>query len=120
MRFLIFVLSIILVSFFAQLYLSWWSIALIAALAGVWSGYSPIRSFSMGFLAIFLLWAGYAFWLDMGNESILSEKLKELFGGVPGALLILITGVIGGLVGGLGALTGSLWTKLFAFRSSKL
>ena len=49
-----------------------------------------------------------ALWIDVKNESILSHKIAQLFplGGSSG-LLIMVTSIIGGLVGGFAALAGA-------------
>jgi hypothetical protein len=66
------------------------------------------KAFLSGFLGIFLLWAGLAWWIDMKNEGILSKKIAELLPlGGSSLLLILVTAFIGALVGGFGAMTGS-------------
>lgn len=65
-------------------------------------------SFLSGLLGIFLLWAIVAFWIDIKNNSILSHKISELFRlGGSSILLIVVTALIGGLVGGFAAMAGS-------------
>jgi hypothetical protein len=68
----------------------------------------PLASFLTGFLAVFLLYTIYAWWLDQANEAILSQRIGALFSGLSGMGLALISGVTGGLLGGFSALTGRL------------
>jgi len=67
-----------------------------------------------GFLSLFLLWAGLAYWLSRENGQILAHKMSILIlqKDNPG-LLVLITGAIGGVVGAFAALSGGLLRSLF-------
>jgi len=112
MKFIIAILLTALLSFAIGFYMSWWSIALAAFLVAALIRQNPGRAWLSGFLGIFLLWAGLAWWIDIKNQSILSQKVAYLFpldGSV--MLLILITALIGALVAGFAALTGSYIRK---------
>ncbi len=106
-----FVLSVILtavVSFVAGLFLPWWSIAIVAFLVALLIRQSLGKSFLSGFIGIFLLWGIVAFWIDVKNGSILSQKIGQLFPlGGSSILLILITAFVGGLVGSFAAMAGA-------------
>jgi len=66
------------------------------------------RAFLSGFVGIFILWAFLAWWIDMKNQGILSKKMAELFHlGTSSILIILVTALIGALVGGFAAMGGS-------------
>lgn len=108
MRFLLSVLLIIVFAFIAGLYLPWWSMALISFVVLLILPQGVGISFLAGFLSIFLLWAGLALIIDIRNESILSQKIAALFSlGEASFLLIFITGLLGGLVAGFAAMSGS-------------
>ncbi len=108
MRFLLSLLLIILLAFIAGIYLPWWSIAIIAFAVALLIPQSIGKSFLAGFIGIFLLWLLLAFWIDSKNESILSQKIAQLFSlGNSSISLILITAAIGALVGGFAAMSGS-------------
>ena len=65
-------------------------------------------AFAAAFLAMLLLWSGLAWWINVNNENILSLKIAELLGiGNNTFLLVLITGLLGGLIAGLAAMSGS-------------
>ena len=68
----------------------------------------PLASFLAGFAALFLLWGGLSFWISSANENILAHRVSLLIlkNDSP-FLLILITALIGALVAGFAALTGS-------------
>ena len=111
-----FFLSIIFVAVaaaIAQMFAPWWVIAIVAFVIGYLIEQKSYISFVSGFLGIFLLWVFYAFMISAANNDILAKKVAELLpfkGHV--LLLLLATGVIGGLVGGFGSLTGRLTASL--------
>jgi hypothetical protein len=96
-----------LLRFVAGLYLPWWGISVAAFIAGLVIPQKPFLSFLSAFLGVFLLWELLSWWIDNKNNSILSQKISQLMqlGGSTG-LLILITSLVGALVGGFAALTG--------------
>ena len=108
MKFLASTLLIALLSLLTGLYLPWWVFALAAFLISILIPQRPGLAFLSGFLAIFLLWGLMAWGLDKANNSILSSKIALILplGGSP-YLLILVTALVGALVGGGAALTGS-------------
>ncbi len=103
-----FVVVLILSAIFGN-FLSWWIIAPIAFGAGYFYEKKAIRSFIVSFLALFLLWGALAFWMDFQNDSLLSNRISNMILSSNGSfIMILITALIGGLVSGLGGLSGSL------------
>lgn len=68
---------------------------------------TPLPAFIAGFLGIFLLWIVLAGWTNYSNAEILSSRVAQLMGVGSPMLLILVTGIVGGLVGGFAGLTGS-------------
>ena len=112
---LISILLIVAIGFPLQILLPWWTIALLAAVVGFLIKFdNSVWSFIAGFLAVLLLWSGYAAYLDMGNAHILSQKMGNLFGNISSGGVIALTGIIGGVVGGFFAMTGTLGRKLIA------
>jgi hypothetical protein len=108
MKFIISLLLIGILSFAAGLYTAWWCIALVAFVVAICIHQQPGKAFLSGFLALFLLWGGLSWWIDVKNESVLSHRVAELIGlGHSSFLLILVTALIGAIVAGLGALSGS-------------
>jgi hypothetical protein len=86
----------------------WWGFAITSLLVAVLVHQKAGKAFLAGFLGIFLLWAGLAWWIDMKNNGILSHKIAQI---LPlsgnSLLLIIVTGVLGGLVAGFAAMSGS-------------
>lgn len=111
-KFLVTLLLIALLSFTCGLYLPWWTIGPVAFIVSLLIPQKPLPSFLAGFLALFLLWGGLALQKDLPNESILSAKVASILplGGSVTALL-LVTALIGALVGGGGALTAAFLQK---------
>lgn len=92
--------------------LPWWSFAVTSLIVSIAIHQKPGKAFLAGFLGLFLLWAGLAFLKDTANDHILSAKVAQLlFKTSSSFVLILITGIIGGLVSGLAALSGSFLRK---------
>jgi hypothetical protein len=108
-RFITIVILTALLSFITGLYSpAWWSFALVAFIVAICLPQTPLQAFASGFLALFLLWAGLAWWIDVNNDSILSSRISQLLGvGNHPFLLVLITGFISGLIAGLAAVSAS-------------
>ena len=107
-KFLVSCTLMMLLSFAACLYLPWWSIALVALLVSILIPQKPGTSFASGFLALFVLWAAFALLVSIGNHHMLAEKISAvMFKQNNPFLLIFVSGLIGALVAGFAALTGS-------------
>lgn len=108
MKFLTATLLTSLLSFISGLFLPWWGIAIAALLVAAIIHQKTGKAFLAGLLGVFLLWAGIAWWIDMKNSSMLSQKVANI---LPlsgnSILLIAVTGLVGGLVGGFAAMAGS-------------
>lgn len=108
MKFIVSVLLIAMLSFAFSLYFPWWTIAIAAFIVTALIRQSPGISLLTGFLAVFLLWSITAFIISYNNEDILAHKISQLIIQMDNPLLlVLATGLIGGVVGGLAALAGS-------------
>ena len=108
MKFLIAFLLTALLSYAAGFYLPWWCIAVTAFIVAVAIPQKPGKAFLSGFLGLFLLWVGLALYIDMGNQHILSMKIAALlFKSHSHALIMGVTGLVAGLVGGFAAMSGA-------------
>lgn len=90
-----------------QFMFPWWSVVIASFLISFIISSNGISSFIAGFLGIAMLWFLLAVFIDMKTDSILTQRVAGIFSLPNNFLLILITALIGGLVGGFGALTGS-------------
>lgn len=97
-----------LLAFISGLFLPWWGIAITSLLIAVLVHQKAGKAFLSGLTGVFILWAGMALWIDMKNNHVLSQKISAVlkFGG-SSVVLILITGLVGGLVAGFAAMSGS-------------
>jgi len=112
MKFTVTIILIAVLAFAMGLYLPWWSIAIAAFIVAALIQQRPIISFLSGFIGIFLLWFVLAMIIDVRNQYILSKKLAQLLplnGNT--FLLVLITALVGALVGANAALTASFLKK---------
>ena len=108
MKFLAALLVTALLSFIAGLYLPWWGIAIAAFIVALLVHQKAWKAFVSAFSALLLLWSGLAWWINVKNENILSARIGELLGiGNNPFLLISITAIIGALVAGFAAMSGS-------------
>ena len=69
-------------------------------------------AFIAGFVGVAVSWGIVSGWIDSSNSSILSARIGNLFGGMAPMLVIAMTAVIGGLIGGFGGMTGAALSKL--------
>ncbi len=108
MRFLLATLLTLALSFISGLFLPWWGIAIVALIVALLVKQAAGLSFLAVFLGVFLLWAALAFWIDSKNNGFLSERIAQVLPlGGNSFLLVLATGMVGGLVAGFAALTGA-------------
>lgn len=108
MRFFSTLISISILAAIVEFFLPWWTIAVVAFIVSLVTALRPGKAFLAGFLGIMLFWLVIIVLRDIPNEHILSRRMAELFH-LPGyGLFILVTIFIGGIVGGLSALSGAL------------
>jgi hypothetical protein len=115
MKFTTSIILIALLSFAACLYLPWWMIAVAAFVVCVSVSQRPFVSFLAGFIALFLLWGGMAILISINNQHVLAHKVSMIIIRSDNPyLLILLTALVGGVVAGLGAISGSLFRRVFS------
>ncbi len=107
------VIIIVALGFLAGNFSPWWVIAIIAFIVGYFFPRTWATSFLYGFIAVSLLWGVYAATKNSDNGGIMSTSISQLFANALSATqLLYFTGVIGGLVGGFAAASGSLFKNL--------
>ncbi len=105
---MIFLILLIITAYLINLILPWWGIAITGLILGFQLKPTSGKAFGIGFLALFLLWGGQAFYIHVANDGILSTRIAEMLSVGSPILVVLITGLVGGLVSGLAVLSGSL------------
>ncbi len=108
---MILLLLLILTGYLVNLVIPWWGIAITGFVLGFQLKPEPGKGFGIGFLALFLLWGGQALYIHVANNGILSTRIADMLGVGSPYLVILITGIIGGLVSGLAVLSGTLFIR---------
>lgn len=119
MKGLVLILATCLFGFAAHQWLPWWVIAAVPMVLSAALGLHALTSFLAGFSGAFLLWAGMAFWLHQSGDGLLADRMGMLLGGLPAEGMIAITGIIGGLLGGFGALTGTLGIQMLKSKNRR-
>lgn len=110
--FLSIILSLLL-AYASGLYLPWWGIILSTFIVSIVIVQRPLPAFLCGFISLFLLWLFMAVYIDSANGGTLAPKISQIMGfGKSSSMLMLVTSIVGGLSGGMGALTGSLLMRV--------
>jgi hypothetical protein len=113
-KFIITVLLTVIAAYAVGIYgnLPWWSFVITNILIAIAIPQKPIYAFLSGVLGIGLLWFSLAFIIDNQNQHLLSTKVANVLP-LHGSYisLIILTTVVGALLGGLAALTGSYIRK---------
>jgi hypothetical protein len=109
MKFLIQFVAILFAAHLLALFMPWYSIALAAFVMGYLL--KSNTNFLAGFSAIATLWIFNAWLIDSASSADLAERVTKLLMLKYEIVLFLAMAIIGGLVGGFAALTGSLLRK---------
>ncbi|TGE26413.1 hypothetical protein [Hymenobacter metallicola] len=104
-------LVILILSAVAQLFLPWWIIMPISFGAAFLLERHGGRAFLAGFNGVGIGWFALAAWHTSNNDGLLAHRVAQLLPlGGHGWALVVLTAVLSGLVGGLGALAGT-WLR---------
>lgn len=111
--FFIKVLIIAILSFLLTFFLPWYIPFIVAFLTGIILSNKPGNNFISGFFGVGLFWLGYALFLDIRNDHVLSAKIAALFSDslktdISVGILLLVTTLLGALLGGLSAMAGAM------------
>ena len=98
---LIFTLSLL-----AEMFLPWWSVALVAFAIGFFHSVNGWKTFGAGFAGIGLLWLTTAGYLYYRSNGLLTVKIAQLIHLPPFPSILILTVIWGGLVGGVSAVAG--------------
>jgi len=108
MKFIAHLIVVLLLSWLLQTFLPWWTMAIGAFATALIFKQSGFKSFLAGLFGVGLLWFLMAWYLDASTDSILSSRVAAIFPTKTVGLLMLVTAVIGGLVGGFASMTGGI------------
>lgn len=109
-----FILTII-IGLILSMFLPWWAIMVAAFVSGAIVRLRNVSAFFVPFAAIALFWIVNAWLLSNANDFTLAKKIAVLLPlGGNAILLILVTGLIGGLAAGIAGLFGNQCRALLA------
>jgi hypothetical protein len=103
-------LLIAIIALILQLFLPWWIIAPVAFSLSAWKASSGKNAFGSAFFAIFLVWIITGLIHTIPNENILANRVGTMLN-LPEnpnnwIIVLLLSGIIGGLASGFSALAG--------------
>ncbi|SHN02002.1 hypothetical protein [Mucilaginibacter sp. OK098] len=105
---------ILILTFGSGYFLPWWVVAIAAFLPALFIGKTPAKSFWSGFGGVFIVWTILALFKTVPNDNMLAKHVATLFQLPNWIFLLLVTALIGGIVGGMSALSGVLLKRAFA------
>jgi len=104
-------LVILIIAFLLQMILPWWIIVIIAFATCGLIGKTGKISFWEPFLAIFLLWIGMALFKSLPNHNVLATRVAEMLSVKLWPVVLVITGLLGGLAAGISGYCGYQFRK---------
>jgi hypothetical protein len=107
------VLIVLALSFILTLFLPWYGVAIAAFVTGLVLSNKPGNNFLAGFFGVGLFWLGYALFLDIRNDHVLSTKIALLFSDnlgvdITSGVLMMVTTFLGALIGGLACMSAAM------------
>lgn len=95
------------------LFLPWWSLTIASFLVAFASGQKIGISILAGFLGVFLLWGIMTWMISNGNDHILAHRMSRvILKQDDPMMLILVTALIGGILGAISAWSGAALRNL--------
>lgn len=119
MKFIIRILAIGALTYFISPFTEWWFGMIAAFFIGFLLPSSALNAFIAGFLGVGLVWLGHSWSLDVSNASSFSTKVSEILKMGDSFIVVISTGVVGGIAGGFASITGSNFRNLFAKEKKK-
>ena len=113
MNFIFRILLIGITSYYVVESLPWWSIILIPFILGLIFEDNFLSHFLSSFIGTSVAWLFLMLSFDLETQSVLSGKIIDILEISSVNFLIISTSVIGGIVSGLGSLTGVSLRNIF-------
>lgn len=97
---------IAILSFVVQLFLPWWSLAVVSFGSAFFWGKKAVQSFFAGLLANGLVWLLMAVFIHFTRGDIMTNRISQLLNLPSSSILYLVAFLVAGLVGGLAGVSG--------------
>lgn len=104
-------LVILIASFLLQMVLPWWVVIIISFVTCGLIGKTGRIAFWSPFFAILLLWIGFALFKSIPNQNILAGRVAEMFAVKYWMVVLILTGLLGGLASAISGLCGYHFRK---------
>jgi hypothetical protein len=104
---------ILLLAFISGYLFPWWVGCILAFGAALIFGKKSIWAFWSGFAGISLAWIALALLKSFPNEHVLATRVAHVFHLPNWLLLLAVMAIIGGLAGGLSAVSGLMVKRVF-------
>lgn len=101
-------ISIFIACWLFNLFLPWWGTVIPVLFIAAWMLEENLPAFLIAFLSSGLAWFVQALYIHIANQGILSTRIADMMGVGSPLVVLLITFLIGGILGGVTALTGVL------------
>lgn len=92
---------------------AWWLIICIPLVYMFFTGHNGFYGFLIGALSAGIVWEGYSWYLYFTSGSIIADRISQMIGIDYAWLLVIISGLIAFIAGGIAGMTGSLLRPLF-------
>lgn len=112
MKLLIQIILIAAASYLAEMFFPWWTAAGSAFIIVSLMPTRSMKAFLAGFLGVGLLWFAGALYYSIQTDFILTSKVVQLLQVSNSVVVVVVTALLGGLTGGMAALSGNHLNKL--------
>ena len=106
-------------AYIAGLFLPWWGVVVAAGLVSLVIPTSSFSALVSGFVGVGLLWLTLSWKIQIESKGVLADKMAAIFTVDDPIILVISTGFIGAVCGGLGSLTGNSLRQIFQKKKSK-
>ncbi len=106
-------------AYLAGLFLPWWGVVVAAGLVSFVIPTSSFSALVSGFVGVGVLWLTLSWKIQIESKGVLSERIAAVFTVDDPIILVIASGFVGAVCGGLGALTGNSLRQIFQKKKSK-
>jgi hypothetical protein len=114
MRVFFYILILSALCLLLQFRLPWWVIMPISFVMGYFLSPGKWSATWASFMGVFLVWVGMALFAESRSDISIAQLIGNVLGNIPGVVVILLTGTIGGICAGLGGLLGRWASELYS------